>query len=114
MLDRGILRASLRHLGLAAVAVVILAPGPTRADDDPAQAIGTPAAVRIEPEGAILSGRRATRQLIVTATEPDGSVRDLTRLVEWVSLDPGVAAVSGRGQVEPKANGSATIVARGG
>src|SRR5213079_121878 len=43
-------------------------------------------------------------------------VRDLTRALalEWASLNPEIAIVSPRGQVTPKANGQATIVARGG
>jgi hypothetical protein len=81
---------------------------------EPAESLGNPVAVAITPEGATLSGRRATRQLIVTATDADGSMRDLTRLLEWVSLDPGVAAVSTKGRVEPRGNGIAAIVARRG
>ncbi len=84
------------------------------AADRPADPIGTPASVEIAPKDSTLVGRRATRQLILTAHDPDGSVRDLTRLVEWVSLDPKVAEVSPKGQVVPRANGTATIVARKG
>jgi hypothetical protein len=105
-----------RHLLLSVWVAAALAPGPARAGaDGPApEIIGSPSAVAIEPAEATLAGRRATRQLIVTATDPDGSVRDLTRAVEWASLDPGVAVVSGRGQVVPRADGTATIVARAG
>ena len=76
--------------------------------------IGAPARVTVEPADARLVGRRATRQLIATATYADGSVRDLTRALDWVSLNPEVATVSPKGQVVPKGNGTATIVARGG
>lgn len=81
---------------------------------DPAALIGNPASVAIAPSDALLQGRRATRQLIVSATYADGSVRDLTRALEWVSENPDIAAVSPRGQVVPKKNGKATIVARRG
>jgi hypothetical protein len=88
--------------------------GLARADDDPAATIGRPASVAITPAEATLSGRRATRQLIATATDDDGSTRDLTRALEWVSLDPEVAVVNPKGRVEPRGNGRATIVARRG
>ncbi|MEA2630298.1 MAG: hypothetical protein QOE66_517, partial [Chloroflexota bacterium] len=102
-------------LAVATVVLVVDANATrTRADDDPAGLLGTPAAVAIEPAGATVSGRRATRQLIATATDADGSVRDLTRVLEWVSLDPEVAVVSPKGRVEPRGDGVATIVARRG
>ena len=76
--------------------------------------MGTPTKVSIGPESPPLRGRRATRQLIVTGTYADGSVRDLTRALSWTSLDPAIATVSAKGQVVPKGNGTATIVARHG
>lgn len=85
-----------------------------RAADDPAVLIGTPETVAIAPGEATLQGRRATRQLIVSATYADGSVRDLTRVLEWVSLNPDIAVVTAKGRVLPKSNGAATIVARRG
>src|SRR4051794_19552483 len=99
--------------GLAlAVATLLIAADTARADE-PAP-LGTPAGIAIAPTEATLSGRRATRQLIVTATDADGSSRDLTRALEWVSLDPEVAVVTPKGRVEPRGNGTATIVARRG
>jgi hypothetical protein len=94
--------------GVAALAL------PARAADDPAVLIGNPKTVAIEPSGASLIGKRATSQLIVSATYDDGSVRDLTRQLEWVSLNPEIAAVSALGQVTPKANGAAVIAAHRG
>jgi hypothetical protein len=82
--------------------------------DKAAEAIGTPKAVAIEQAGSTLSGRRATRQLLATATYDDGTTRDLTRALEWVSLNPEVAEVKPTGQVVPRGNGRATIVARRG
>jgi hypothetical protein len=82
--------------------------------DERAALIGSPASVTVEPGDSALVGRRATRQLIATGAYADGSVRDLTRALEWVSLDPRVAVVSPKGQVVPRGDGSATVVARGG
>lgn len=76
--------------------------------------IGTPTSVAIGPESPPLRGRHSTRQMIATGRYADGSVRDLTRLLFWTSLDPAVATVSDRGQVFPRGNGTATIVARHG
>ncbi len=87
---------------------------PARAADDLERQVGSPASVAILPAEPKLVGRRATGQLIATATDPDGSQRDLTRALEWVSLDPNVAVVSPKGRVEPRGNGVAAIVARRG
>ena len=61
---------------------------------------------------ARLIGRRATAQLIASSRAADGSVQDQTRAVEWVSLNPEIAQLTAKGQVVPRANGTATIVAR--
>ena len=55
---------------------------------------------------------RATAQLVATERRSDGMVQDQTRSVEWVSSNPSVAVVTSNGRVIPKANGTATIVAR--
>src|SRR5262249_33920227 len=93
---------------LAVSALLALSNGPARAGDAPAAAIGRPRSVAIDPSDATLQGRRATRQLIVSATYADGSVRDLTRALEWVSLNPEVATVTSKGRVVPKHDGTAT------
>src|SRR5215212_10344678 len=99
-------------LAVSAFLALSMVTAPLRAGEDPAAAIGEPRSVAIEPSDATLMGRRATRQLIVTATYADGSVRDLTRALEWVSLNPETAVVTPKGQVVPKHDGTATIVAR--
>src|SRR5262245_47387334 len=85
-------------LGLAVAAIVstVVDGTPTGGEDDPGGSLGSPASVAIAPTEATLAGRRATRQLIVSATDADGAERDLTRALEWVSLDPEVAVVSPR------------------
>jgi Protein of unknown function (DUF1553)/Protein of unknown function (DUF1549) len=98
-----------------AVLLALVSPTvPARAADDPAALVGTPQSVAVEPSGASLVGRRATRQLIASATYADGTVRDLTRQLEWVSLNPEIAVVSPFGLVTPRGNGKAAIVARRG
>lgn len=72
------------------------------------------AVVRIEPGDVRLSGRHATAQLLASEQAADGRLRDLTRELEWSSRDPAVAVVSPKGRVEPRGNGSATIVGRKG
>ncbi|WP_165073983.1 DUF1549 domain-containing protein [Paludisphaera rhizosphaerae] len=83
--------------------------------DDPVDAlIGSPTSVKIEPPDALMVGQRANARLIVTATYADGSVRDLTRALEWSSEDQNVATVSKTGLATPKANGKSVITARKG
>ena len=71
-----------------------------------------PRAPRVEPAESALVGRRATRQLLASATAADGSTVDLTRAASWSSLNLEVAEVSPRGRVIPKKDGDATILAR--
>ncbi|MFO0952174.1 MAG: DUF1553 domain-containing protein [Isosphaeraceae bacterium] len=100
--------------GAWALAVLYASPAPATAAEDRQALVGSPKSVAVEPAETSLVGRRATAQLIVSATYPDGSLRDLTRALDWVSLDPAVATVDAKGRVVPKGNGKATIVARGG
>lgn len=101
-----------RFLSLACVGLLGLAN--LAAGQEPTDPIGTPSGAVVEPANCSMAGHRATRQLLVSATYPNGTVRDLTRLVEWTSLEPGIATVSQTGEVRPVANGQATIVARRG
>jgi len=82
--------------------------------DEGGQAPAGSSGMTIAPLHSRLIGRRATAQLIATARDDAGSVRDQTRSVEWVSSNPQVAAVSAKGLIVPKGNGQATIVARKG
>ena len=92
-----------------AIGLVALLSSTGNADDK--AAVGSPAKLVIEAGEGTLVGPRATRQLLATATYPDGSIRDLTRSVAWSSLNPEVATVSPRGQVVPHGDGTATIAA---
>ncbi|WP_152051069.1 DUF1549 domain-containing protein [Tautonia marina] len=105
-------------LGLSPAIVAALAligPQVARAEEaPPADEIGSPASLTIAPGDVLLSGRRASAQLIATATDPNGALRDLTRLVQWTSLDPEIALIDARGRVTPVGDGEARIVASGG
>ena len=76
---------------------------------DPKDLAGSPKSVAVEPAESGLVGRRATAQLLATATYADGGLRDLTRALEWVSLNPEVAVVTRKGRVVSKGNGTAII-----
>ena len=108
------MRVPRRITWLVLSAASALATAPAAASDAPFEPIGTPSKVVIEPAQSTLIGHRGTRQLIASATDLDGSMRDLTRALAWTSLDPAVATVNAKGQVVPVGNGKATIVARGG
>lgn len=107
-------RRTVRSLALTVSTFLALGAGSARAADDPAAIIGNPTTVVIAPAESTLQGSRATRQLIVSSTYADGTVRDLTHALEWVSLNPEIASVNAKGRVVPKADGVATIVARRG
>lgn len=98
----------------AATAVLMILAAGARAEDAADALVGSPASVAVEPGDAVLRGRRATARLIATATYADGSVRDLTRALEWSSASPEVAEVSKTGLVTPKADGLAVVTARRG
>jgi hypothetical protein len=108
---------ALRHPAtrfFVAAFLMIVPVSASRAADDTASRIGTPDSVVIDPPDSSIVGRRATRQLIASATYPDGTQRDLTRLLEWTSESPEVAVVDAHGHVVPKGDGTAIIVARNG
>ena len=72
---------------------------------------GTSATIAVTPERAALVGRRASRQLL--ASSQGQTPLDLTRTVEWVSLDPSIVEVSSTGLIRPKRDGVASVVAWG-
>ena len=99
---------------LAVSALGFLASPTTLWAETPTDLVGRPSSVTIEPKSPKIVGRRATAQLLATAAYADGSIRDLSRAVEWVSLDPAIASVDAKGRVLPRTDGQATIVARRG
>src|SRR5216110_3382934 len=47
-----------------------------------AKIIGTPKTLQVQPDKLTLTGPRSTAQLVVTGVYADGTVRDLTHLVD--------------------------------
>jgi hypothetical protein len=64
------------------------------------------------PQPLRLVGPDARRQLLVTASSPDGTLRDLTRDVTYEVAPPTVAHVDKTGLLTPTADGTATITAK--
>ncbi|VTS04266.1 DUF1549 and DUF1553 domain-containing protein [Tuwongella immobilis] len=78
---------------------------------DPAERaaiIGTPVAIQIFPESIVLSGARATEQVLITGTYADQSVRDLTHVVTWKIEHPQLVRVQD-GWLRPMQNGTTTL-----
>jgi len=73
-----------------------------------------PAPPRLEiiPTSIRLDGPAATQRLLVTAILSDGSRRDVTDEAAFTSSTPKTAAVSKTGEVTPRADGAAVIVAK--
>ncbi len=68
--------------------------------------------MEVAPTECRLDGRRATQQMLATAWNVDGSIRDATRSVEWVVRDPRIAKVDARGRVIPLRDGTTEVLAR--
>lgn len=64
-----------------------------------------PQSITIDPKDVALIGARARQALIVTGQFSDGSLRDLTRVAKFRSLQPHIAQVSAEGVVTPAGNG---------
>ena len=71
-----------------------------------------PDRIMIEPPQTVLDGRRGSAQLIATAHDADGAVRDLTQDARWASSDPSIVAVHPGGRIEPRGDGQAEVVTR--
>jgi Protein of unknown function (DUF1553)/Protein of unknown function (DUF1549) len=69
-------------------------------------------ALRVLPPSSVLSGKNATRQLLVIAHYSDGMERDVTRAVKFQSNDDSIAKVSAEGVVSGERGGETAIVVR--
>lgn len=61
---------------------------------------------------ATLLGPDSSQQLVVTATLPDGSQKDVTREVEFVAEPAETIRIDGAGEVKPNQNGKTTVTAQ--
>ena len=82
---------------------------------------GRPAApvspvLRLEAVPAVvqLTGSSATQRLLVTAVRADGSRADVTDTAKFRSSAPKVAVVSAKGEIAPRSDGQAVVVAQWG
>ncbi len=85
--------------------------GPTAATS---VALPSPAAVRTlaaYPEQISLKGSDDARQLILTATLPDGRLQDLTGDVRYEVANASIVSVTSSGRIVPRSNGATTITA---
>ena len=71
------------------------------------------AAPVVFPKQVTLVGPESSQQLVVTADLEQKQSVDLTRTVVYRSSDPAIVTVSGRGLVQPVAEGNTTIVVVG-
>lgn len=69
--------------------------------------------LRVTPELATLTGKAATRKLLVTARFNDGAEADVSTLVKYTSNDDTIAAVNLKGEVTGARGGETAIVVRG-
>ena len=74
--------------------------------------VGSPQKISVEPTGFTLSGPRAFQQVLVAGHYADGTVRDLTRSVEYASLTPDVLAVDDGGVIRSVGDGAGEIAIR--
>ncbi|MBK5291724.1 MAG: DUF1553 domain-containing protein [Acidobacteriia bacterium] len=68
--------------------------------------------LRVLPETNVLSGKDASRQLLVRARYSDGTEGDVTHLVQFSSNDDTIAAVSRAGVMKALRGGETAIVVR--
>jgi hypothetical protein len=69
-------------------------------------------ALHVYPEERVLLGAGATQQLIAVAQYSDGSVRDVTRLVQYSSNSPDTVQVDSRGVVKALQAGETAVMVR--
>ena len=109
-------RSACRRFATLSILILTSTCGLARDDATAAEAAGAPIGVgeslAVAPEYSTLIGRRATAQFVASSRSAAGAIQDQTRAVEWVSLNPEIAQITAKGRVVPKANGSATVVAR--
>jgi hypothetical protein len=78
-----------------------------------AKVIGQPTALVVQPAEVLLEGPRSLQQMIVTGKYADGTVRDLTPLVEY-AIDGPLASVEAEGMVAPLSNGLGKLTIKAG
>lgn len=98
-----------RFAGCVIAGLIAILPCPAMAET-PAEDVGQPAALGLEPAKFDLSGQRARQQLMVTGRYSGDDLRDLTRVATYVSSNPSVVKIENSIAL-PVGNGEATITA---
>lgn len=75
---------------------------------------GTPrlTELRVFPREQILFGKDAAQQLVAVASYSDGTVRDVTDLVQYSSNNPDVVQVNGKGEAKALQTGETAVMVR--
>lgn len=68
--------------------------------------------ITVLPSERVLVGRGEQQQLVVLGQLSDGTTKDLTNDVKYVSNDEGIATVDAKGQVTARHSGETAIIAR--
>lgn len=68
--------------------------------------------LRVYPQEKILTGADASQQLVAVAYYSDGSVRDVTRLVQYSSNNPDVVQVNAKGEAKALQTGETAVMVR--
>ncbi|MCY3757997.1 MAG: DUF1549 domain-containing protein, partial [Acidobacteria bacterium] len=115
-------RAARPVLRMTFLALVLAAAQPGHAEkdaNDTAQAPGGTSkgaapkllSLSLQPRAAILRGKGASQQFLLTGTYSDGVERDLSRQARFSLSDPRLGRLDGRGQVVALAGGEARLTA---
>lgn len=68
--------------------------------------------LQVYPEQRVLTGPDQTQQLVAIARYSDGTVRDMTRLVQYTSNDPDTVQVDSQGHVKALQTGETAVMVR--
>lgn len=95
-------------IALRSASLAMGAEEPARSKTD--EPIGQPQKLSVLPSAVSLTGPRSYQHILVTGEYADGTVRDLTRVAQYVAVDPGIATVSEGALIHAGGDG-ATMVA---
>jgi len=75
----------------------------------PADLIGKPTSLEVDPPQVTLQGPRASAQILITGKYADGSERDLTALSQWKAANAALITLSPHGFVEGVQDGQTNL-----
>jgi hypothetical protein len=101
--------------GFATVVLLAVVAGPAAAaapvePNERKTVIGQPTAIEVLPSTVTLSGSRDARQIIVTGKYADGTIRDLSAVVDARVEPAGVVEIQEGQFLRPKKDGTATLI----